>query len=426
MRVFLISANTETINMLVLPLGMAFVARAAEDAGHEVAQVNLTADPEWPKTLAERIPAFQPDVIGLSVRNIDDQNSQQPRFLLDSAKEIVSACRRYSGADIVLGGPGYSIFPGDALTYLEADMGIRGPGEKPFVTLLDRLEANETISDIPGLHHPVQAVANPPETMGSLDRIQFPQPGRHIVAIEPAGDDIIWLPFQSRRGCPFNCSYCSTPMIEGTVTCRHAAGRVVNALSECVAAGFDHFFFVDNTFNLPVGYSRDLCERIIRTDLDIAWRCIFYPWKMDRDLAVKMAESGCVEASLGAESGSNAMLKRMNKQFRTEDIRRASHLLKEVGIRRMGFLLLGGPGETRETVRESLEFMDSLALEMVKVTIGIRIYPGTELDFHARRTGKIPPGDNLLIPRFYIEDGMEEWIRRNVGAWMKDRPNWID
>ena len=164
---------------------------------------------------------------------------------------------------------------------------------------------------------------------------------------------------------------------------------------------------------------------MIESDLNITWRGILYPWKVEKELVDKMAESGCVEVSLGLESGSDIILKKMNKLYRTEDVRVASDLLKKGGIRRMGFLLLGGPGETRQTVLESLEFADSLELEMVKVTAGLRIYPSTELAFHARRTGKISPDDSLLFPQFYIENGMEAWLRQTVGAWMKDRPNWI-
>ena len=121
MKVLLISANTETISMPVLPLGMAFVARAAEDAGHEVTQINLMAESESLKTLTERIHSSQPDVIGISVRNIDDQVSLKPRFLLDPVKAIISTCRQNSRARIVLGGAGYSIFPRRALEYLGAD-----------------------------------------------------------------------------------------------------------------------------------------------------------------------------------------------------------------------------------------------------------------------------------------------------------------
>ncbi len=425
MRVLLISANTELINMPVLPLGMAFVARAAEDAGHEVSQINLMTKPEALNALAEHIQKVQPDIIGISVRNIDDQVSSQPRFLLEPVKAIVSTCRQNSEAKIVLGGAGYSIFPRHALAYLGADMGIQGEGERSFVTLLDRLKNYDDLSNIPGLYHVDRSIANPPAAFKKIDHFPFPQPGRHIRTLEHIGDEIIWLPFQTRRGCPLNCSYCSTPSIEGKTIRKRTPGLIIDAMAAYVSAGFDHFFFVDNTFNLPSDYSKDLCDQMLGSGLNITWRGILYPWKVEKELVAKMAESGCVEVSLGLESGSDIMLRKMNKQYRTEDVRRASDLLKTFGIRQMGFLLLGGPGETRQTVLESLEFADSLVLEMVKVTIGLRIYPDTELAFHARRTGQISPDDNLLFPQFYIENGMEAWIRQTVSAWMKDRPNWI-
>lgn len=411
--------------MPVLPLGMAFVARAAADAGHDVSQINLMTEPEALQKLVGRIQKFQPDVIGISVRNIDDQVSLKPRFLLDPVKAIVSTCRQNSGAKIVLGGAGYSMYPLHALKYLAADMGIQGEGEQSFVTLLDKLKNDDDLSSIPGLYHIDRGIANHPATFMKIDHNLFPQPGRHIFALEHIEDDIIWLPFQTRRGCPLNCSYCSTSSIEGKIIRKRSVGLIIDALAAYVSAGFDHFYFVDNTFNLPPNYSKYLCDKMIESDLNINWRGILYPCKIDKEIVTKMSNSGCVEVSLGFESGSDIILKKMNKRFCTEDVRLTSDLLKESGIRRMGFLLLGGPGETRQTVLESLEFVDSLALEMVKVTIGIRIYPNTELALHARRTGKILPDDSLLSPQFYIENGMETWIRQTVGEWMKDRPNWI-
>jgi len=425
MNVLLISANTEQINMPVLPLGLAFVARAAEDAGHRVSQINLMAEPEALTALAARIQMIQPDIIGISVRNIDDQVSLHPRFLLEPVKDVVAACRKHSEAKIVLGGAGYSMFPKYILDYLGADMGIQGEGEQSFVMLLDKIENGEDVSAVPGLHHATRSIANPPEVNNNLDRFLFPEPEKHLASLTPAGDEIIWLPFQTRRGCALKCSYCSTALIEGKRTRKRSAKRVIDALSRYASAGFDHFFFVDNTFNLPKGYAIDLCDRMIEAGLNIAWRCILYPGTVDEELVAKMANSGCVEVSLGMESGSDTILKKMNKRFGSQDVRHASELLKKYGIRRMGFLLLGGPGETRQTVMESLQFADSLQLEMVKVTVGIRIYPHTELALHANQTGTLSADDNLLFPRFYIESGLEAWLRKVVQAWITDRPDWI-
>jgi hypothetical protein len=88
----------------------------------------------------------------------------------------------------------------------------------------------------------------------------------------------------------------------------------------------------------------------------------------------------------------------------------------------MGFLLLGGPGETKETVLESLVFADSLKLDMLKLTVGIRIYPGTILEKIARDEGLIDEGDDLLLPRFYLAKGLAGWLDPTIRKWMADRP----
>jgi radical SAM superfamily enzyme YgiQ (UPF0313 family) len=222
-----------------------------------------------------------------------------------------------------------------------------------------------------------------------------------------------------------NCNYCSTAAIEGTTLRRRSIDAVICAIRGFAAAGFDRLFFVDNTFNLPAGYAKALCEKIRMAGLKIRWRCILYPWKVDEALVAAMARAGCVEVSLGFESGVDRLLKSMNKKFRTGDVRRAPDLLKAHGIRRMGFLMLGGPGETRETVRESLHFVDDLDLEMVKVTVGVRIYPNTALAAFARASGTIRPDDDLLFPAFYVEPGMKAWLRGGIDAWLADRPQWF-
>ena len=101
----------------------------------------------------------------------------------------------------------------------------------------------------------------------------------------------------------------------------------------------------------------------------------------------------------------------MNKKYLTADVRQISEWLKKFGIGRMRFLLFGGPDETKETAGESLECADSLDLEAVKITIGIRIYPHTSLQQTAIKKGLITADDNLLIPKFYIAKGLEGWLR---------------
>jgi radical SAM superfamily enzyme YgiQ (UPF0313 family) len=185
------------------------------------------------------------------------------------------------------------------------------------------------------------------------------------------------------------------------------------------------FYFVDNVFNLPASYAEDLCRQLAAASCGASWTSIVYPLRFGEGLAALMAEAGCVEASVGFESGCERILKSMNKRFRPADVVRTRAILRKAGIRCMGFLLLGGPGETRDSVKESLAFADSLGFDLLKVTIGIRIYPGTPLAEMARKEGVIAPGDDLLSPRFYMSPGLEDYIRESAAAYARGRQSWI-
>ena len=91
----------------------------------------------------------------------------------------------------------------------------------------------------------------------------------------------------------------------------------------------------------------------------------------------------------------------------------------------MGFLLLGGPGETKATVLESLKFADDLSLDLMKLSLGVRIYPNTPLAERAIAEGKITPHDDLLRPRFYMVEEIRQWLYEIVDQWATDRPNWM-
>lgn len=425
MRTLLVSANTEQLQMPVLPMGLACVAAAAGRAGHEVRVLNLmTRDDLESFQLEGAFSGFNPEIVGISVRNIDDQCMKAPKFLLEAVKKVVEACRTLTSAPIVLGGAGYSIYPRSALAYLKADMGIAGEGEAAFVKLLDRLSRKAEFSDIPNLVLPGPGGAVKTGVFERLDDLPLPVPNGLFPFPAESGDRNIWLPFQTRRGCPLRCSYCSTAAIEGSILRKRSPEAAVDAICRFAQAGFSNFFFVDNTFNFPPSYARKLCDLIAARNLKIEWRCILYPWLVDEGLVEVMARAGCVEVSLGFESGSKKILGSMNKRYEPEDVRAVSTLLHRYGIGRMGFLLLGGPGETRQTVEESLEFADSLELEAMKITTGIRIYPHTALAAAAVEEGTLSPEDDLLRPTFYMVRALEGWIEETVSGWLERKPNW--
>jgi radical SAM superfamily enzyme YgiQ (UPF0313 family) len=179
---------------------------------------------------------------------------------------------------------------------------------------------------------------------------------------------------------------------------------------------------VDNTFNLPPAYAKSICRQILERELDMLWRCIIYPKNIDEEIVELMAMAGCRQISLGFESGSEEILKNMNKQYTLEDVRTTSVMFADYGIERMGFLLLGGPGETKESVEKSLAFADSLKLDALRLTGGIRIYPGTQLAEIAKKQNVITSKSNLLYPHFYLSKELEGWLPERLKEWQASRP----
>jgi len=464
--------------MPTLPLGVAGVAAATRRAGHDVVLLNLMFETDPSSSIKNSIEHLRPDLIGVSVRNIDDQNMAAPRFLLAPVKEVIAICRSFSVAPIVLGGAGYSIFPQSALDYLGADMGVQGEGEVEFPLLLDRIGKGREVSDIPGIHLPgpnrwavepgiiglchserseesrsavssvereggqgkiARSARNDTSCRGAgadadrkargchfvenLDELPLPEPSLWIPPGAVKGK--LWVPVQSRRGCPLDCAYCSTSLIEGRGIRTRSPAQVVKWLAQLRETGCRNFNFVDNTFNLPLDYAKDLCRQLTRAELDLHLWCIIYPKWIDVELVELMRQAGCRQISFGFESGSGEMLRSLGKQFDREEIRTVSNIFAEAGIQRMGFLLLGGPGETKGTVEESLALAESLNLEALKITVGLRIYPQTPLARTALAEGVIRADEDLLVPRFYLQPGLEDWLPERVAAYKASR-QWVN
>ncbi len=423
MKVLLISPNTENTAMPVYPAGMHLVAQAARQSGHEAATLDMFEHPDPWQSLDQAVQGHAPDVVGLSVRNIDDQTMENPRFFLEETRNVVRRLREITRATLVVGGAGYSIYPLSGLEYLEADMGLAGEGEIALPALLQALEGQNAYDSAPGLYLPQLGQVGPQQLVRDLD--SCPLAGHEWIPEEFMNRDDFWMPFQTRRGCPLNCSYCSTSSIEGRHIRKRSVSRVVDSLKDLQDAGVGRVFFVDNTFNLPGGYARDLCQGMIREGLDLSWCSIIYPMGVDQELAEVMARAGCRHVSLGFESGSPLMLSALNKRFSLVDVRQASDHLARAGIKRAGFLLLGGPGETQDTVRQSLDFAESLELDALKITVGIRIYPHTRLARQAVDSGMVDPGDSLLRPCFYLEPGLSDWLPAHIAGWASQRPGLI-
>ncbi len=431
MRILFISPNRLRLVVPPLPLGLASVVAAVKN-DHEVRVLDFmfAADPlgQVRRAVAE----FSPEIIVLSVRNIDNQDSRHPESFIREVKDLVDLLRQLSAAPIVVGGAGFSIMPREFMDFLKADFGVAGEGEAAFRDFLSAFAGARDWGRVSGLVwrqaggwrlNPVQRVAD----LKALPRpaLEYFTPRLYQEAV---GSSKLpgMVPVQTRRGCPMKCIYCTTPILEGR---RFRAWEPTQVASWLAAWhekwGLTRFYFVDNLFNCPPSYAKKLCRAILDLQLPLQWGALINPAAPDRELFRLCREAGGVFMQVGNESGSELTLTRLGKGFGRRQVELTLRLLEEEGIAYSCFLLLGGPGETRETVAESVALLEQYRPQLVNLTVGIRIYPGLALHRLALAEGLLDPGDNLLQPRFYLAPAVKEWIWEYLEGVMARHPNWI-
>lgn len=428
-RVLCISLNRSRLIMLPFPLGpAALVAALGPEHPFRVIDFMFEPDPR-PKVLAV-LEDFRPELIALSLRNIDNQNSCFPEIFFPEAREFCLWLRTHTRASIVLGGSGFSIFSQELMNYLGADMGIVGEGELSFRALLESYPGGGWTT-IPGLVWQDQGSwrENPPQTV-ALEALpdpalEFFTPLSYHETAGSAGLPGV-ITIQSRRGCPRRCRYCSTARIEGTRVRTRPVKKVTAFMAACYHRwGLNRFYFVDNIFNHPREYARSLCLAIKDLRLPLEWSCLINPAYPDAELFHLIREAGCDKVQVGNESGSDLVLTNLGKGFTRRQVEETLQLLRQAGLSYGCFLLMGGPGETPDTVQESVELLEHYNPILVNLTVGIRIYPHTALCDQALAEGVITAGDNLLWPHFYLSAAVADWIWDYLKDLTSRHPNWI-
>lgn len=416
MRVLLVYVNPSRDLVAAPPIGLAYVASAAAQAGHEVRVLDLSMRDHPAEALAGGLRGPGPDVVGISVRNIDNIVRQRPVWHLPALRETLAAVRRETWAPVVLGGPAVSILGGDTLAHVDADFAVVGEGEAALPRLLAALATGGRYDDIAGLCYREAG------TVRSVPPARLPSFGasgmeRWIDWSAYARRGGTWA-IQSKRGCPQRCTYCAYPAIEGRAARTRPAAEVVDEIARVAAAvGPRTFEIVDSTFNLPAEHAVALCEELIRRRLRVTLTAMgVNPAGVTAALFPLMRRAGFNSMMVTPESASDPMLRSLRKGFTAEDVRRTAVLARRSGLASVWFFMLGGPGETRETVEETVSFaerhLDGDRCVSIFVT-GIRVLPGTELARQARENGG-PAGD-LAAPTFYLSPAVgEDWILRRI------------
>lgn len=418
MNILLVSPNRLTVPYPVYPIGLDYVAGSVSKA-HQVRIADMNV--ESYESLGRIITNFSPDIIGLSCRNIDNTDAGDPLFLVNEYHDVIAWLKRHSEAIIVCGGSGFTIMPGAVFEKLGADYGIIGEGER-FGLLVDALSEGREATEIPGIMSKSSPSTTPQPWEGDVKR-DFRQDSPHKdYYLEKGGV----LNLQTKRGCSFNCIYCPYPHIEGRRHRLTDPRKVAETAMALQGAGAKYFFITDSAFNSDVDHSLAVARAFKNAGVAIPWGAFFAPTKAPENYFTTMAEAGLSHVEFGTESLSDAMLTSYHKPFRRADVFQAHKEAVAAGLHVAHYLLLGGPGESAETVADCLDQIEGLQKTVLFFFLGIRIYPHTRLYDIALAEGKISSTMDMLEPFFYKPDSIDlDEINALVRQRAAKRLNWI-
>jgi len=419
MKILLLSANREHSPYPVFPIGLAYLAAPLETAGHELQALDLCLEAKPEEAVTAALDRFAPDLVVISLRNIDNVVWPASRSYLAGVKEVVDLCA--GRVQVVVGGSGFSLMPHEILMAVGADFGVVGEGEELLPRLVERIERGENPAGLPGLVVKGSSGFLPPVPVDMITA-----PARNLFDVVRYQREGGMANVQTKRGCPFSCVYCTYPLLEGHALRLRPIGEILAELRSLKDDfGVSYVYFVDDIFNYPMDFAEQLCRALTAARLDINWSGFINPAFLPPSLLDAMLEAGCDAVEFGTESGSPLMLRNLGKSFTVENVRSASLLCRERQVDFAHYILLGGPGETDETVLESFRLMDELEPTAVIAMTGIRIYPGTSLHRTALDEGVIQPETDLLAPVFYISPHVRDHLADLVTREAVKRTNWV-
>lgn len=369
--------NTNRMTPSIGPIGLEYVAEAAQRQGIEVSVLDLALCGEPDVALRDYLANHAPTLIGLSFRNVDDCFWPSAQWFVPGLADLVRQIRSQSDAPIAVGGVGFSIFADRIVDYTGADFGVRGDGEGAIAALYRQLQNGRDFAAVEGLiwRRDDRIVCNAPAWPDELSLTAERNVFDNVAYFERGGQ----CGLETKRGCNRQCLYCADPLSKGSSVRTRNPAEVADEVEALLAQGIDVLHTCDAEFNLPRSHALAVCEEFIRRSLGerVRWYAYLAGTPFDAELAGAMRKGGCVGIDFTGDAASGLMLSTYRQPHRAADLEKAVQLCRDNGIKVMIDLLLGGPGEAPETVAETIAFMKRIGPDCVGASLGIRIYPGT-------------------------------------------------
>jgi lipid biosynthesis B12-binding/radical SAM protein len=400
MKILLISANVTLSPYPLYPLGVSIIAAVLTKAGHEVRQADFLQQNTSLEAIGRETQEFGPDLVGISVRNIDNVNLMHEQYYIQNVKNLVTTVRGVSSAKVLLGGAGFSLIPDLILEETGADYGIVGEGEVLAVEFADNAAK--------GIYPQERLISSASKLPGaSINAALYDE---RLLEFYLHSGNIASI--QTKRGCTYKCVYCTYPVLEGAELRRRDPKAVVDdILLLRDQYKTKYVFFVDSVFNDDDGAYLDVIGEMERRGVSMPWTAFIKPGGLTDEIVERMKKTGFAAAEVGTDAACDTTLKRLGKSFTFDDVVATNDLLVRHGIATSHFFMFGGPGENEETVHEGIRNILSLQKCVAFIFMGIRILPNTPLARLAVLEKLIAPEDGLLQPVYYISPMVDKkWL----------------
>jgi anaerobic magnesium-protoporphyrin IX monomethyl ester cyclase len=370
------------------PIYLSYAVGVIEEAGFEMSFIDAIMDELSIEQFAQRVRDIGPRLA------LIETSTPSIEFDLQTAAAVKDLS---PGTFVTLIGSHVTFFDQQTLTENPAvDAVVRGEFEYTSADLARALDAGGDLSQVLGITYRDaggDVRRNPDRPLFEpLDEMPFP--ARHIAKGEGYRAGIYSGGYPtamiSSRGCPYRCTFCLWPdVLYGHKFRARSAKNVVDEIEEAVRVyGHDEIYFDDDTFTIDRQRVLDICSMIQERGLEqeVEWIAQCRVDTVDREMLEAMKAANCGYILFGVESGSPAMLKKMKKGITLDKVRAAFQLTKEVGIKTQAFFLFGMPGETQETIKETIDFAKELNASSTQFAVAIP-HPGTALYQECRANG---------------------------------------
>jgi radical SAM superfamily enzyme YgiQ (UPF0313 family) len=357
------------------PIGLALIAAILEKAGYSVDLLDANALQLQPEDITAAVSGT--DIVGIT--------AMTPT--IGTALSIAHHLKqKHPNLKVIIGGPHVTLLPAETLnSSADIDIIVRGEGDETVIELLQAIENHRPLNNVSGvLYRQDGSIVSTPARKSMVDMDSLPYPAFHLLPwrkYKPHPPHGMALPFGAMvtsRGCPYRCAYCSKPVF-GSKFRAQSPDRVIEEIVYLQKKfGVREIAFYDDSFTVDKKRVHAIADKIIAKKLKISWTCETRVNLVDQELLAHMKQAGCYAIAYGFESASPEILKTLQKDTTLEQVEAAVRAHKEVGLQVIGYFMLGSPGETPQTIQQTIDFAKRLKVDFAQFSVTTP-FPGTEL-----------------------------------------------